>query len=168
MLESFLEDYINDLYNKQNEGAGKDQKDLFSKNDYYTLLKPVIDCVSKHKDHSLEELREMLFKQSGIEERIQEIIYKKEMVPGLVFSYGTDNYKETIVIGNRQEVAIDGNGNVVPAVEKMTEDTIFDLASITKLFTSLSILKLVENGSISLNDEVTKYAPEFKNLDGVW
>lgn len=167
MLESFLEDYINDLYNKQNEGAGKDQKDLFSKNDYYTLLKPVIDCVSKHKDHSLEELREMLFKQSGIEERIQEIIYKKEMVPGLVFSYGTDNYKETIVIGNRQEVAIDGNGNVVPAVEKMTEDTIFDLASITKLFTSLSILKLVENGSISLNDEVTKYAPEFKNLDGV-
>ena len=85
----------------------------------------------------------------------------------MVFSYGTENYKETVVVGNRQEVSIDEKGNLVPAVEKMTEDTIFDLASITKLFTSLSVLKLVQQGTISLDDEIKKFAPQFKNLEGI-
>ena len=89
------------------------------------------------------------------------------MVPGMVFSYGTKNYKETVVIGNRQEVSLNEKGEIIPALEKMTYDTIFDLASITKLFTSISILKLVQNGTISLNDEIVKYATQFKNLKGV-
>lgn len=89
------------------------------------------------------------------------------MVPGMVFSYGTNNYKETVVIGNRQEVTIDKNGTLVPDLEKMTEDTIFDLASVTKLFTSLSILKLVENNIIKLDDDIIKYAPEFKKMNGI-
>ncbi len=166
MLEKYLEDYVNDLYTKQNNGAVLEQQNLYSKKDYYELLKPVIDLF-KNDSLSLQEMREALFKNSGIEEKVNDFIYKREMVPGMVFSYGTGNYKETVVIGNRQEVTLDEKGNLVPAVEKMTEDTIFDLASVTKLFTSLSVLKLVENGTISLDDEIKKYAPEFKNLNGV-
>lgn len=166
-MENFLEQYVNDLYEKQNKGAALEQQGLYSKKDYYELLKPVVDAVSKYKDYSLDEIRDILYKESGIEEKVKDFIYKKEMVPGMVFSYGTSNYKETVVVGNRQEVTLDQQGNLVPAVEKMTEDTIFDLASVTKLFTSLSILKLVQNGTISLEDEVKKYAPEFRNLDGV-
>ena len=166
-MEIFLEEYINNLYEKQNNGAMKEQQGLYSKRDYYELLKPVVDAVSKYKDYSLDELRNILYKQSGIEEKVYDFIHKKEMVPGMVFSYGTDNFRETIVVGNKQEVTLDEKGNLLPAVEKMTEDTIFDLASITKLFTSLSILKLVQDKVINLDDEITKYAPEFKNLDGV-
>lgn len=167
MLENYLENYVNDLYEKQNLGAMSEQKGLYSKKDYYELLKPVIDYVSKYKDYSIDELRNVLYNESGIEEKVRDFIYKKEMVPGMVFSYGTNNYKETVVVGNRQEVSIDEKGNLVPAVEKMTEDTIFDLASITKLFTSLSVLKLVQQGTISLDDEIKKFAPQFKNLDGI-
>lgn len=167
MLENYLEQYIEDLYQKQNLSLEKERQGLYSKKDYYELLKPVIELVSTHKDYSLKEMREHLFKESKITEKLEEFIYQKEMVPGMVFSYGTNNYKETVVIGNRQEVSLDKNGNIIPSVQKMTEDTIFDLASITKIFTSISILKLVQDEIISLDDEVVKYAPEFKKLKGV-
>lgn len=167
MLENYLESYVNNLYEKQNTGAFMEQKGLYSKKDYYELLKPVIELIIKYKDYSIDELRHKLYEKSNIQDNLIDFIYKKEMVPGMVFSYGTKNYKETVIIGNRQEVSLDENGKIVPSLEKMTEDTIFDLASLTKVFTSLSILKLVENGTISLNDEVVRYDPRFKNLKGI-
>lgn len=167
MLENYLNDYVNDLYEKQNNGVVKEQKGLYSKKDYYELLKPVVELVLNYKDYSIEELRSKLFENSNIEQNLNDFINKKEMVPGMVFSYGTKNYKETVIIGNRQEISLNENGQFIPALEKMTEDTIFDLASVTKLFTGLSILKLVQNGTINLNDEIVKYAPEFKNLKGI-
>ncbi len=167
MSEEFLEKYVDSLYERQNIGAVAEQQGLYTKKDYYELLKSVMDVINTYKDYSLEELREKLYEQSHIEENIRDFIYRKEMAPGIVFTYGTDKYRESVVAKNRQEVTLDSNGNIVPAVEKMTEDTIFDLASVTKMFTSLSILKLVSMGIIDLNDKITKYAPEFKNLEGV-
>lgn len=167
MLEKYLENYIDDLYEKQNSGACIEQQGLYKKQDYYKLLKPVIELISNYKDYGIEELRKKLYEQSNIEEKAKKFIYHKEIAPGMVFSYGTLKFRETIIIGNKQEVSVDDNGNLVPNVEEMTEDTIFDLASTTKLFTSLSILKLVQDGLISLSDEVVKYEPRFKNLKGV-
>ena len=166
-MDNFLDNYVNSLYARENMVADQTQQNLFSKKEYYELLKPVMDIISKNKDMDLDELRNLIYVNSGFENSLREFVEKKEMVPGLVFSYGTNNYKETLVIGNRQEVTLDNNGNIVPSVEKMTEDTIFDLASVTKLYTSLSILKLVQENIINLDDEVVKYAPEFKNLKGV-
>lgn len=167
MLEKFLEEYVEKLYYNQNLTSVEEQKNLYSKKDYYEILKPVVDLINKNASYSIDEIRDILFKQSHIEENLYDFIYKKEMVPGMVFSYGTNNYKETVIIGNRQEVTIDNNGKIIPSIEMMTDDTIFDLASITKLFTSLSVLKLVQNGIINLSDDVIKYAPEFKNLKGI-
>lgn len=167
MLEKYLENYVEMLYQNQNNGAVKEQYGLYTKQDYYKLLKPVVDLFNNKSSLSIDEMRNLLFKESGLEEKLYDFIYNKEMVPGMVFSYGTNNYKETVVVGNRQEVTLDKNGNIIPSLEKMTEDTIFDLASITKIFTSLSILNLVQNGIINLNDEIIKYAPEFKNLKGI-
>ncbi len=51
---------------------------------------------------------------------------------------------------------------LVPAREPMTVDTIFDLASLTKVVaTAPAILKLVEQGRLRLNDPVVRYLPEF-------
>lgn len=167
MLEQYLEDYVNDLYEKQNNGSCLEQQGLYTKKEYYELLKPVIELVSNYKDYSIDELRNKLYENSQIEENLNDFIYKKEMVPGMVFSYGTKNYKETVIVGNRQEVSLNEQGKIVPDLEQMTEDTIFDLASVTKVFTSVSLLKLVQDGVISLNDTVVKYAPQFKNLNDV-
>jgi uncharacterized protein YbbC (DUF1343 family)/CubicO group peptidase (beta-lactamase class C family) len=51
---------------------------------------------------------------------------------------------------------------LVPHREPMTVDTIFDLASLTKLFaTTPSIMRLLEQGKIRLNDPLVRYMPEF-------
>lgn len=49
-----------------------------------------------------------------------------------------------------------------PAEEKMTADTIFDLASLTKpIATATSIFILLERGKLKLDDPIAKYWPEF-------
>lgn len=53
---------------------------------------------------------------------------------------------------------------VVPSQEKMTTDTIFDLASLTKcVATASAVMKLVEMGEVRLGDSVKKYIPEWTN-----
>ena len=56
-----------------------------------------------------------------------------------------------------------GSRAVEPAPEPMTNDTIFDLASLTKVVaTATSIMILVERGKVRLSDPVSKYIPELK------
>ncbi|WP_458318177.1 serine hydrolase domain-containing protein [Mycolicibacterium brisbanense] len=53
------------------------------------------------------------------------------------------------------------DGAPAPA-EAMTDDTIFDLASLTKsLATTVAVLQLYEQGRIQIDDPVQKYLPEF-------
>jgi CubicO group peptidase (beta-lactamase class C family) len=46
----------------------------------------------------------------------------------------------------------------------VTPDTVFRIASMTKSFTALSILKLRDEGKLSLDDPVAKYVPALANL----
>ena len=46
----------------------------------------------------------------------------------------------------------------------VTPDTVFRIASMTKSFTAMAILKLRDDGKLSLDDPVAKYVPEFANL----
>ena len=56
-----------------------------------------------------------------------------------------------------------GKRALIPTAEPMTVDTIFDLASLTKVVaTSSSLMKLFEEGKFRLNDRVTQYMPEFQ------
>jgi uncharacterized protein YbbC (DUF1343 family) len=55
-----------------------------------------------------------------------------------------------------------GNRAVAPAVEPMTADTIFDMASLTKVVaTTSAVMMLVEDGRIRLTDPVAQYIPSF-------
>src|SRR4029077_6019304 len=55
-----------------------------------------------------------------------------------------------------------GRRALEPRREAMTVDTIFDLASLTKVVaTTTSVMQLVERGKVRLNDAVAKYLPEF-------
>ncbi|PFG39580.1 CubicO group peptidase (beta-lactamase class C family) [Georgenia soli] len=51
----------------------------------------------------------------------------------------------------------------LPASEQveMRTDTIFDLASISKLFTAVAVMQLVESGEVSLEDRVADHIPAF-------
>jgi len=55
-----------------------------------------------------------------------------------------------------------GHRALEPRREVMTLDTVFDLASLTKVIaTTTAVMQLMEQGKIRLNDPVSKYIPEF-------
>ncbi len=55
-----------------------------------------------------------------------------------------------------------GKRAIRPSSEEMTEDTIFDAASLTKVVaTAPSVMKLVETGKITVDTPVREYLPEF-------
>lgn len=49
--------------------------------------------------------------------------------------------------------------------EKITANTLFNLGSISKTFVANGILMLQEQGKLSVEDDLLKYFPEFKNQD---
>lgn len=71
-----------------------------------------------------------------------------------------------ILVGSHDRTLFEkAYGRVSPASDArlMTVDTIFDLASLTKVIaTTPSILKLAESGKLSLVDPVKKWFPEFE------
>src|SRR5206468_11057033 len=85
---------------------------------------------------------------------VDEAIRAKQL-PGAVVLVGRgDNVAYLKAYGNRAEV---------PAVEPMTLDTLFDLASLTKVVaTTTSVMILVEEGRIRLNDAVAAFIPGFE------
>jgi len=70
-----------------------------------------------------------------------------------------------VVVGRGDSVVVQkayGQRALVPAREAMTLDTMFDLASLTKVVaTTTSVMMLVESGRIRLTDPVATYIPEF-------
>jgi uncharacterized protein YbbC (DUF1343 family)/CubicO group peptidase (beta-lactamase class C family) len=84
-----------------------------------------------------------------IEQAIQE-----RQIPGAVLIVGHDG----AVIYRKAY----GERALEPRREPMTLDTVFDLASLTKVVaTTTAVMQLVEQGKVRLNDPVAKYLPEF-------
>ncbi len=70
-----------------------------------------------------------------------------------------------VLVGNHAEVLFErAYGKVSASVDArpMTVDTVFDIASLTKVIaTTPSVLKLAEEGKLSLVDPVSRWFPEF-------
>jgi uncharacterized protein YbbC (DUF1343 family) len=81
---------------------------------------------------------------------------RKDELPGAV-----------LLVGHRGEIVhrkAYGRRALVAQPEPMTLDTIFDIASLTKVVaTAPSMLRLFEQGKVRLNDPVTRYLPEFQS-----
>jgi CubicO group peptidase (beta-lactamase class C family) len=72
-----------------------------------------------------------------------------------------------VIVGHKGKIVYRkafGNRSLVPTVEKMTVDTIFDAASLTKpIATATSIMILVEQGKLRLNDTIGRFIPEIQD-----
>src|SRR5882724_4353921 len=90
----------------------------------------------------------------ALDDVIQQAIEQGNM-PGAVLLVGHDGkvvYRKAY-----------GKRALVPHVEEMTVDTVFDCASLTKVIaTTSSLMKLFEQGKFRLNDKITEYIPEFQ------
>jgi len=72
-----------------------------------------------------------------------------------------------VIVGHKGKIVYRkafGNRALVPNVEKMTLDTIFDFASLTKVVaTTTSVMILVEQGKLRLSDTIGKFIPEIQD-----
>ncbi|WP_148210114.1 exo-beta-N-acetylmuramidase NamZ domain-containing protein [Candidatus Korobacter versatilis] len=79
---------------------------------------------------------------------------QRELAPGAVVIIGHDGkvvYRKAF-----------GSRALTPKREPMTVDTIFDMASLTKVIaTTSSLMKLFDQGKIKLADPVSRYIPDF-------
>jgi CubicO group peptidase (beta-lactamase class C family) len=71
----------------------------------------------------------------------------------------------TLVARGNDIVEFDAQGMAdIEANRPMRKDTIFQIMSMTKPVTAISIMMLAEEGKLSVRDPVEQYLPEFKNL----
>jgi CubicO group peptidase (beta-lactamase class C family) len=68
-----------------------------------------------------------------------------------------------IVDGELAHVGVSGYREL-PSQAPVTRDSVFRIASMTKSFTAIAILKLRDEGRLSLDDLAEKYVPELKKL----
>ena len=88
------------------------------------------------------------------------------MLTGLCVVCGTSRESESALYGHAQEVTLE-RGQFVPCVRPLEENSIYDLASLTKLFTSLMTMILVERGMLRLHEHVGEIDARFVNLTDV-
>ena len=100
--------------------------------------------------------------QAGMDEarlvKVDDIInasIEKKEIPGAVLAVVRD--------GKLAYIKAYGNKSVYPEVEPMTENTVFDLASCSKVVgTAMSMAHLLEHGGFRLTDRVDMYIPGFQ------
>jgi len=79
--------------------------------------------------------------------------WQENIFPGVVYRF---------IEGKKKETKVLGNAAIIPQKEKMTQEHLFDVASLTKVIcTTTVILRLLEAGKIFLEDPVQKYLPQF-------
>ena len=80
---------------------------------------------------------------------------KRENIPGAAWGI--------VVDGNLVHVGTTGVRDVAKSTP-VTADTVFRIASMTKSFTAMAIMKLRDQGKLSLDDHAERYVPELKGL----
>ena len=70
----------------------------------------------------------------------------------------------SIFVVQQGETIFNGNYGLEKIGMRVANDTIFRMASMTKPVTAVAALILVDRGLISLEDKVSKYLPEYKDL----
>lgn len=89
----------------------------------------------------------------GVDRVIEQAIAARQ-IPGAVLLVGRGN--ETLYLKAY------GKRSLAPAVEAMTTDTIFDMASVTKVVaTTTAVMILVDEGKVRLTDRVATFIPDF-------
>src|SRR5271168_3035996 len=95
------------------------------------------------------------FSASATLDAVVDAAVREGVIPGAVLVVGHDGR-----IVHRKAY---GERALVPAREPMTADTIFDIASLTKIIaTTSALMKLYDEGLFSPDDLVTKYLPTFQ------
>lgn len=143
------------LYELESKGSNKDE---LSK-----LKKKIIPILNQNKD--LEII---------IKDIVDKIVFETKKFCKLknkddisyITGFSSSIYLPTFDGGGEINILLTGGyGSREKENFKITSNTKFDIASITKLFTLILVLKLNEEGIINLNDKIVDIDPNYKGLE---
>ncbi len=112
---------------------------------YFLLLLLTLPMVCPAQQHKQISMIDSIFNQTF-----------RENEPGAAILIAKDG---KVIYRNARGIADTRTG------ERITTQTLFNVGSITKPIVAYGILKLAYEGRLSLEDEIIKYFPEFKNKD---
>jgi CubicO group peptidase (beta-lactamase class C family) len=95
------------------------------------------------------------------EEKLSEL--KMKLDKKITDYFGTSSFSGYVYISKKGDVLLDkayGKADFEKGIEN-TKQTKFDIASLTKQFTALSIMQLEEKKLLNVNDTIDKYLPAF-------
>ena len=143
-FDKLFEEFIDEI---QGEGT------YASSDEVRIATKEMLDVIKNNKDATPDELVELIIKDNL--EQIENI-KKKYNIPGYIVNINIDNINVKFMGGN-----IDYNGR------KMSDDALFDLASITKFYTQVVLYNLINEGYFSFDDKIKELDPRFINLGNI-
>ena len=89
-----------------------------------------------------------------------------QMLCGICVAYGTPTQSESALYGCARRLKRRGTA-FSPSPQPLAADSLCDLASLTKLFTAVLAMMLVEQRRLSLEETVGDIDPRFCNLSSV-
>ena len=115
------------------------------------------------KDRSLEEILSEI--ASDIEDETQRFLHSKnDFGTSLISGISTCIYMPDFSNNGEYKIKLIGGSRSRNVDIKIDDNTMFDVASITKLFTLVLLFKLEEVGIIDLNTKVSDLNPDFQGL----
>ncbi len=102
--------------------------------------------------------------RSKLSRAMARLVDEKGMLTGITVCWGDARGYQTARHGLAREVVKRGEG-FESAPRPIDEKTIYDIASLTKLFTLVAALQLIEQGRMAFEDSVARIDPRFKALE---
>jgi len=91
---------------------------------------------------------------------------QSQMLTGITVAYGTKSESASCFYGRSREVVYDGK-HFLSSEALIDDKSIYDLASLTKLFTCIMTMMLVEQKRLNLDEYIAQIDPRFQNLKDV-
>ena len=117
------------------------------------LLREIISELIDSKDLSIEKQFSTV-----IDKYLEAVKAISKLSPGLATSLHDEKSGITVTTYN-------GKMSDIPNDNKISEETVFDASSLTKMFTAILLLKKQERGEIDLNRTFAEYSPLLKKID---
>ena len=120
------------------------------------MLLPTVSCRNKKSADIFSEIK--------LSESEHSWSNKNEKYSDLLETYGSKKCSGVMAVATDNDIVYLYCEDATEKDDKtpVSQDTVFDIASVSKTFTAVCILQLQEKGKLSIDDTLDKYFPEYE------